>query len=330
MGSVYLAEQMGADGFRLDAIKHLVEEGAAQENTASTHEWLQQYYTFYKEVNPDAFAVGEAWTSTQQVLDYTGDEVDVAFQFDLAEDIINSSKVGIGTIAAKTLAEIVAVYPPGQYATFITNHDQNRVMSQLAGDEGKAKVAASFLLTAPGVPFVYYGEEIGMTGTKPDEDIRRPMQWTSDSFKVGFSTAVPWRAVASDYQERSVALQTDDPESLLNHYRQLVHLRNNHEALRTGDWTLVETNPGRVYAALRTTETETLLVIINMSDKATSDYTLTLASGPLAAGTEAVLLLGEGTAVSPEVTTAGGFTDYMPLAELPPHSTFVIDLTPDS
>ncbi len=323
-------EEMGADGFRLDAIKHLVEEGAAQENTLSTHAWLQAFYTFYKDVNPDALAVGEAWTSTQQVLDYTGDEVDIAFQFDLAEDIINSSQVGIGSIAAKTLADIVTAYPPGQYATFITNHDQNRVMSQLGEDEGKARVAASLLLTSPGVPFVYYGEEIGMIGTKPDEDIRRPMQWTSDNFRTGFTTGLPWRAPADDYEERSVALQDDDPHSLLNHYRQLIHLRNGHEALRVGAWTPLETHPGRVYAFLRHTAVETLLVIINLSDKQTTNYTLSLESGPLVTGMEAAVLLGEGTAVPPIISANGGVADYTPLVALPPHSTFIISLTPDS
>ncbi len=71
--------------------------------------------------------------------------------------------------------------PDHQYATFLTNHDQNRVMSQLGGDVNKAKLAAFLLLTSPGTPFIYYGEEIGMQGKKPDENIRLPMQWTSDA-----------------------------------------------------------------------------------------------------------------------------------------------------
>ncbi|MCL4262131.1 MAG: DUF3459 domain-containing protein [Anaerolineae bacterium] len=326
--SRFWLEEMGADGFRLDAIKHLIEDGSVQENSDETHEWLQGFYTFYKEVNPEALAVGEAWTSTREVLDYTGDEVDIAFQFDLAEDILTSAKRGTGTAVAQTMGNIVESYPPGQYATFLANHDQNRVMSQLIGDEGKARVSASVLLTSPGVPFIYYGEEIGMTGTKPDEDIRRPMQWTSDDIKVGFTAGSPWRSPARDYENRSVALQVDDPDSLFNHYRQLIHLRNTHEALRGGDWLEVESDPAWVYAFLRTTANETLLVVINMSDEAIAEYTLHLESGPLAADATAVLLFGEGDVTSPTVNTSGGFTNYVPLAELPPFSTFVIDLTP--
>jgi pullulanase/glycogen debranching enzyme len=73
----YWLEDMGVDGFRLDAIKHMIEDGANQQNTPATHAWLAEFYTFYKGVNPDAFSVGEAWTGTQQVVDYTGDEVDI-------------------------------------------------------------------------------------------------------------------------------------------------------------------------------------------------------------------------------------------------------------
>jgi glycosidase len=330
-------EDMGADGFRLDAIKHLIEDGRVQENTDETHEWLQGFYTFYKDVNPNALAVGEAWTSTQEVLDYTGDEVDIAFQFDLAADILQSSNAGRSNAVAKGMADVVESYPAGQYATFLTNHDQNRVMTYLLNNTGKATVAASILLTSPGVPFVYYGEEIGMTGMKPDEDIRRPMQWASDGREVGFTTGSPWRSPASDYDERSVALQTDDPESLLNHYRQLIHLRNAHAALRVGDWTQIETDPTQVYAFLRHTDDEVLLILINMSDEVITDYTLALETGPLATGSEAAMVLGEGTAqsgfgfaASPEVNASGGFTNYVPLESLPPHSTFIISLAPGS
>ncbi|MBV7334199.1 alpha-amylase [Chloroflexi bacterium TSY] len=204
-------EEMGVDGFRLDAIKHLIEDGQIQENTEATHAWLEDFYRYYKTIKPNALTVGEAWTSTAQVLDYTGDEVDIAFQFDLAEKILNASEYGARSLIQKELDGIVESYPSGQYATFITNHDQNRIMSQLNQNVGVAKVAASILLTAPGVPFLYYGEEIGMTGTKPDENIRLPMQWIAPSNSgddktdrgVGFTTGRPWRNLARNANERN-------------------------------------------------------------------------------------------------------------------------------
>jgi glycosidase len=307
----------------------MVEEDAAQENTGSTHAWLQDFFTFYKDVDPNALTVGEAWTSTQQVVDYTGDEVDIAFQFDLAEDILNASKNGLAPVFVRTFQEVYDSFPANQYATFITNHDQNRVMSILDGDEAKARLAASVLLTGTGVPFIYYGEEIGMTGVKPDEDIRRPMQWAGDSTKVGFTTGLPWRAPATDYAETNIALQAADPDSLLNHYRALIYIRNQHEALRVGSWTLVEANSGRLYTFIRHTENETILVIINFNRNPVmaEDYSLQLESGPLSGEVTAVSLYGGDTTSSPDINPNGGFSNYTPITEIPPQSVHIIQLT---
>jgi glycosidase len=323
----YWLEDMGVDGFRLDAIKHIVENGQMQENTQATHDWLKGFYTFYKDINPNALAVGEAWTGTQQVLNYTGDEVDIAFQFDLANAILNSADSGHSPQIGKEQRNVVGSFPPGQYATFLTNHDQNRVMSRLGEDENKAKVAATWLLASPGVPFIYYGEEIGMMGTKPDEDIRRPMQWSSDDgLSVGFTTGRPWRFPAEDYEERSVALQTDDPDSLLNHYRALIHLRNEHEALRIGGWIEVETDSADVYAFLRTFEEDAHLVLINFSEDPVSDYSLSLSQGPLVGEGVPGVLFGSADPASLTANAAGGFDGYKPLETLPPQSSFIFQL----
>lgn len=324
----YWLTEMGADGFRLDAIKHMIEDGQIQENSYATHDWLENFYTFYKGVKPNAFTVGEAWTGTQQVVDYTGDEVDIAFQFDLAEDIINAVDTGLVSVFTKTMTEVYTSFPPNQYATFITNHDHNRTMSQLDEDESKAKLAGSILLTGPGVPFIYYGEEIGMIGTKPDEDIRRPMQWESGSPKVGFTTGTPWRAPAYDFPVRSVARQQDDPDSLLNHYRALIHLRSEHEALRVGDWTLVEANSSRLYAFLRQTDNETILVVMNFNRNpvTSADYSLEFPDGTFAGPVTAVSLYGAPLTGSPQINANGGAVSYTPITELPPRSTHIIQL----
>jgi glycosidase len=324
--SRYWLEEMSVDGFRLDAIKHMVEDGSNQQNTPATHAWLEEYYNFYKGVDPQALTVGEAWTGTQQVVEYTGDEVDIAFQFDLAQDMVAASREGIGSLVKKSQNEVVDSFPASQYATFLTNHDQNRVMSQVQGDENAAKVAASMLLTSPGVPFIYYGEEIGMMGEKPDEDIRRPMQWTADGPGAGFTEGRPWRPPFEDYEDRNVAAQDDDPDSLLNHYRALIQLRNEHSALRDGEWTLVETDPDRLYATLRYDEDGRFLVLINPGRSEITDYSLSLNSGPLTAGVEASLIFGEGDLSAPEIDAAGGFDRYVPLVALPPQSTYIIEL----
>lgn len=322
-------EEIGVDGFRLDAIKHLIEQGRVQENTPQTHDWLADFYRFYKNVAPDSFTVGEAWTSTEQILDYTGDEVDIAFQFDLAEKMIAASEFGIASLVQNEIKEIVESYPPGQYATFLSNHDQNRSMSQLKEHEDAAKVAAALLLTSPGVPFLYYGEEIGMTGTKPDEQIRRPMQWRGGDDKVGFSEGRPWQEPALDFRERNVLDQEANPDSLLNHYRRLIHLRNQHEALRVGKWLPVESDNRKLYTFLRQSENETLLVLINLDDEPIEEYQLTLSDFALVdtsidISENPTVVFGDGQATAPILNLDGGFSGYTPVSIIDSHSVVVI------
>ena len=177
--------------------------------------------------------------------------------------------------------DTISAWPANQNASFLTNHDQTRIMTELGGDLPSAKLAAFILLNAPGTPFVYYGEEIGMTGTKPDERIRTPMRWSMDEPAAGFSAVDPWQALSDDAPEVNVATQSDDPDSLLATYRDLVRVRNATPALRRGATTLVEGGAEPVIAWLRTTADETLLVVVNVSDEPVDTYGLALDGGPL-------------------------------------------------
>lgn len=322
-------EEMGVDGFRLDAIKHFIEQGPAQENTPATHAWLQAFHQTYKNINPNAFTVGEAWTDTSHVVDYVGDEMDITFEFDLAKAFLTAAHGPIASAVSNHLKTVISSFPPGQYGVFLTNHDQDRVMSVLK-DEQKAKLAAVIMLTAPGVPFLYYGEEIGMTGVKPDENIRRPMQWSGENAKVGFSTHTPWNAPSQDYKEVNVAGQTDDPDSLLSLYRNLIHLRNAHAALRTGETLVVNADTQRLYAVLRYNEQEAFLILVNVHPRPlTADlYNLTLEKGPFTGPLEAVSVLGLENPQAPEINAAGGFSGYLPFPEIPAESAVILQLTP--
>src|SRR5258708_32122194 len=120
--------------------------------------------------------------------------------------------------------------PSGRYSTFLRNHDQTRTMTTLGGDIARAKMAAKLLLTLPGLPFIYYGEEIGMTGDKPDERLRTPMQW-SGSANAGFTKGAPWETPQADWATTNVAAEENDPNSLLTLTRQLIHLRESSAAL---------------------------------------------------------------------------------------------------
>ena len=330
--SRFWLQEMGVDGFRLDAVKHLIEEGQLQENTEATYAWFADYQTFYESIAPQAMVIGEVWSPTPAVVRYIDNGLDLAFEFDLAQAILNSVEDGRQDGVAAQMEKVVAGYPAGQYAVFLTNHDQNRVMSELNTNADKARLAGTILLTAPGVPFIYYGEEIGLRGIKPDEDLRRPMQWSAEE-NAGFTSGTPWRPPHRTYTEFNVASESSDPNSLLSHYRALVQLRSNHEALRVGDWALVETGTPKVYAFLRFSDDEVILVLLNLRDEELADYALSLPGGVLPAGaltpnTQAFMLYGSGDPAGPTISADGSFSDYQPFPSLPPYSSLILQLQP--
>jgi glycosidase len=328
--AAFWLQEVGIDGFRLDAARHLIEDGQKQENTDATHAWWENFRLQYKAINPNAITVGEIWTTNRAVVKYVeGDELDMAFNFDLASQILDNVDSGYGRGLRDAIRSSYSLFPPGTYATFLTNHDQNRVMDQFAGDVNKARLAATVLLTIPGTPFIYYGEEIGMTGSKPDEKIRTPLAWSGEDNKAGFTTGRPWEAVNRDYAEVNIATESADPGSLLSHYRTLIHLRNDHAALRMGEYIPLDAGNNALLAFLRVSESERLLVVINLSDAAVSDYSLALKQGPLAGEYAAYFLLGEGELPALAANASGGFDAYLPLPEIPAYGSFIIQLQGD-
>jgi glycosidase len=323
-------QDMGADGFRLDAVRHLIEEGDQLADTEQTHDWLAAWDDRIDAVDPQALTVGEVWDRTDASAPYvTGDETDLVFEFTLAEQLLASVDQSDPTAFARQLRTVLAAYPPGQFAPFLTNHDQNRVMARLARDVPKAKLAATALLTLPGVPFLYYGEEIGMLGAKPDEMIRTPMQWDGTD-GAGFTTGTPWEPVNEDHTTVNVAAQADDPGSLLNHYRRLLDLRTAHPALRVGGLDMLTSTCDRVLAFLRRTAdgADTVLVVHNFGATEATRCALSTTSSTLPEGSLRATDLLTGTpAEDLEATSGGAITDYTPLTTLPPRSTAVLHLT---
>ncbi len=321
-------QEVGVDGFRMDAIRHLIEDGKVQENTPETHQWLRQYHRYYKGIKPYAMTVGEVWTNSENVAPYVGDELDICFEFDLASAILRSIRGGTSGMVDSAMQKVARLYPPGQYATFLTNHDQERTMSQLGGDEDKARLAAAIYLTLPGVPFIYYGEEIGMRGRKPDENLRTPMQW-DDGPGAGFTTGTPWHRVNADYREVNVTAQLGDPHSLLNHYKKLIRLRSAYSALRTGELIAVQCADIHILAYLRHGERESVLIVHNLGDTQASDYGLTLRASSLAQGEYRVYdLLSERYAAPLTVGEKGNFENYFPFRPLESRHSYLLLLQP--
>ncbi len=271
----------GADGFRLDAARHLVAtgSGAQQNDTPATHRVWREFSRFLRSNYPDRLMLGEIWSGPEDVAPYFGDtdrvpggnEFAMAFNFGLAEGIIQSVNLGDRGPLSAAIMRQQAVYPDGVLdGTFLANHDMTRLANQLGGNGAKLAQVAAILLTLPGTPWLYYGEEVGLHNPRPggDEEKRTPMPWTADA--TGFTEGVPWHPFAPGQRVASVAAQTDDPTSLLSRYRTLIRVRQSSEALRIGDLELVTTSgAGRhAVAYLREADDQRVLVVHNLGDAA--------------------------------------------------------------
>ncbi|GAB4501972.1 MAG: alpha-amylase family glycosyl hydrolase [Anaerolineales bacterium] len=321
--------KMGVDGFRIDAAKHLVEEGEKFENTAANHAWLKGYYAAIKNDFPNAYTLGEIYGAGALVTKIYQNELDHIFNFEVASGAVNSAlgQANSGINSAITFA--LKDNPGGDFATFLTNHDQERAMSTLRGDTAKAKVAAALLLTAPGTPFLYYGEEIGMTGKKPDENLRTPMQWDA-SPNAGFTSGSPWMEINADAASgTNVEAQQADPNSLWKTYQALIALRRAHPALSRGDTFLPESANHGVYALIRRDafSGETILVLVNLTGQPVSEYALSVSGLPLPDGETAPQTLFGGENAAPLKISGGGFQSWQPLASLPAQGIFIFQLS---
>ncbi len=260
------------------------------------------------------------------MVQYVNNGFDTCFEFELAERTLTSvNSSSAGTLAAKAQA-VVDLYPYHQYATFLTNHDQDRAYNRLARDDGRMKLAAAVYLTLPGVPFVYYGEEIAMIGTGAHENIRTPMQWT-DGPSAGFTTGTPWYSINTNYATYNVAVMTDDANSLLSWYRDLIAIRNASTALRRGTYQELGTSSGNLYPTLRVAEDDTVVVIHNFSASVVASYTLSVTTSQLAPGVYSAASLIDGATVAElTVTTDGAIASWSPTSSLASRGTQVLRL----
>ncbi len=320
-------EEMKVDGFRLDAVKYIKEDGNTLQDTPETIDFWQDFRTKYKSVNADAFAVGEAWDVTSKVIPYVENEgLDFCFEFDLASAIIAAANNGTTSGLKTQINTVVNTYPFLQYGTFLTNHDMNRVMSQLGSSVPKAKVAADLLFTLPGIPYMYYGEEIGMTGSGVDENKRTPLHWDNTA-KGGFTTGTPWRAVNADYTTKNIAAQQTDATSLWNKYRSLISIRKEEAALRRGTYKSVTADTSTVIAFLRQYDDENILVVSNVGLKKVTDVNLTVTAGGISQDYKSLHdLLGISIDLPIAIDNTGSFTNYT-VREIPAKTTYIYKLS---
>ncbi|OWA35655.1 alpha-amylase [Saccharibacillus sp. O16] len=272
---------LGLDGYRLDAAKHIYEDSTSDRSPATTEKnvaWWQEFRQAMQEKNPNVYLVGEIWeNSPAAVAPYLNKAFDSGFDFGLAEGLVGAVKSGRAGSAISRLPDYYRLFSEasgGRFvdATFLTNHDQDRIMTQLGGDAEKMKVAAAVLLTLPGNPFIYYGEEIGMLGAKPDEQIREPMLWAASGKDKGQTSWEPLVANAPGASKApaaaNVAAQTGEADSLLSRYRTLIRWREELPALRDGAIESYDPGDDRAVAFVREASGQRLLVLHNLSGEA--------------------------------------------------------------
>ena len=319
--------EMGVDGFRLDAVPYLLEEPGHQIGTAGTHAFLREYAASVRTVAPNAFTVGEVWDGLDRMLPYYPDQLESYFAFDLSDLLIAAVRDGSPQPLLDGYTRFQRSVPDARYSTFLRNHDQTRTLTALGGDVARAKVAATLLLTLPGLPFVYYGEEIGMTGDKPDERLRTPMQW-GGAAGAGFTRGSPWEPLQVDWATTSVERQDRDPASLLNLYRRLIRLRLDRSALGIGQFVALRASNPVIAAYVRRDRDRVVLVVANVGTTPAADVALTSPGAALPPGRYAARrLLEPGAAANLVVAADGRIRGYVPVTTIGPIEAWILELT---
>lgn len=267
----------GVDGFRLDAARHIYDDLKSDtgkpETVRKNIAWWSEFRAGMQQVRPDVYLVGEVMQPNIADLAPYLKPLGSVFNFPVAAQLIKSAGSeqvdGLDSLLATTYRSYAdAAGDSFIDAPFLSNHDQERVLSTLGGNLDHMRVAAALLMTLPGRPFVYYGEEIGMLGQKPDANLREPMRWEREAGAKGESR---WKA-ASVKQGPAVSVQAEeaDPASLLNTYRKLIHWRIEQPLLRDGALEVIRSGNASVLAFERQQGGRALLVVHNLSGGAQS------------------------------------------------------------
>lgn len=308
----------GIGGFRMDVIDTIgkLPDQEITSNGPKLHDYLQEMNqaTFG---NKDLMTVGETWGATTDIAKLYSDpkrnELSMIFQFEHVglDQQAGKDKWDLKPLSIPELKQVLSKWQTslgneGWNSLFWNNHDLPRIISRWGNDqdyrEESGKMFAILLHMMKGTPYIYQGEEIGMTnypikdiseaqdietinmyherltlGFTPEEilcsinakgrdNARTPMQWDNSEY-AGFTTGTPWLHVNPNYQTINVKTALAKKDSIFYTYKQLIELRKNNELIVWGDYQLVTDTPDDVFAYYRTLNNEQWLVVCNMSEK---------------------------------------------------------------
>ena len=307
----------GVGGFRMDVIDQIAKE--PDKRITINGPRLQEYF---KELSKETFqkgdliTVGEAWgADTERAKLYSnpdGSEFSMVFQFEHIglDQKEGGEKWDLAPLPFKKLKKIMArwqneLYNCGWNSLFWDNHDLPRIVSRWGNDREyrveSAKMLAILLHGMQGTPYIYQGEELGMTNVQYDiedykdceiinmyherlekgyskdeimksiyakgrDNARTPMQW-DDSANAGFTTGTPWIKVNDNYDKINAKSQVDDPDSIFSCYKKLVQLRKDYPVFVDGKFTLLLEDDENIFAYSRKNEEKTMIVVCNFFDK---------------------------------------------------------------
>jgi maltose alpha-D-glucosyltransferase / alpha-amylase len=308
LGVLHFWLKAGVDGLRLDAVPYLIErEGTNNENLAETHEILQKIRAEVDAHYPDRMLLAEANQWPEDTAEYfgDGDECHMAFHFPLMPRMYMALAMEDRHPITDILRQTPEVPEGCQWAVFLRNHDEltlemvtdderdylwevyaadrrmrinlgirRRLAPLMERDRRKIELMNGLLLSMPGTPVLYYGDEIGMGDNVflGDRDgVRTPMQWTMDR-NGGFSRVHPQRLYLPaiqdpqyGYQAVNVESQEGDPSALLNWTRRLLQVRGQFRAFGRGTLEFLYPGNRKIFAYLRKHEDETVLCVVNLS-----------------------------------------------------------------
>ena len=269
----YWLTDIGVDGFRLDAVWWF-ESGNSSLDDDGSIEDLKWFYDYAKTIKEDVYMVGECWKDSTTISNFYKSGVDSFFNFDM-QGSTGRVNTAVSDKNAKSYINYLEMWqndirknnPDAIDTPFISNHDTGRSAGFLL-KETQRRLAAALYLMAPGDPFIYYGEEIGMTGSQNDPEKRTGMYWSA-SDTTGYVAKIPGAGVDGK-PEKSVEEQLADENSLLNFYKKAIALRNQNPEIARGTLTAVDLGKNETSAYISEYNGSKVMVIFNLSGKSST------------------------------------------------------------